>query len=734
MSLALSTEALARASGRRPWTTIAIWAVALVGAIALVSLYLGSALTTKDHFTNKPESERARDLVDKRGFKLPPKPSEIVIVRSASLTVEAPEFQAFIDKLYGDLLALGEGVVTVGGHYYHGRDESLVSSDRHTTILPLLTTKDIDRVHRVIRNADEKGGFRVLITGEESLNKDFNEIAQEDLEVELRVGVPAALVVLVVVFGTLVATVLPLLIALAAIVVALGATAVVGQAFEFSFFVTNMIFMMGLAVGVDYSLFIVSRYREERVRGLEKLDAIGAAGATASRAVLFSGITVVLSLLGMLMVPYTIFRSLGGGAILVVIASLLASLTLLPALLSVLGDRVNALRLPVLGRRYGRRGEGVKGGFWDRVTAAVTRRPVLSLLATVALLIAGAMPAFGIKTGFSGISTFPDDRQSKQGYLLLQKEFSYGLVSSEAIVIDGQVNSPPVQDAGMKLQAIIKSDAAFGASRLSVNESGDLGVMTVQMNGDPSSDAAVAAVRRLRSEYIPAAFSGVKAQVLVGGPTAGNIDFFDLANGYLPFVFVFVLGLSFILLTVVFRSLIVPVKAILMNLLSVGVAYGLMVLVFQHGVGAGLLGFQRVEVIAAWIPLFLFSVLFGLSMDYHVFLLSRIRERYTQTNNNTEAVAYGLRTTAGIITGAALIMVAVFSGFAMGQLVMFQQVGFGLAVAVFVDATVVRSVLVPAAMQLLGTRNWYLPSALRWLPEVQIEVRRPAATPTSAEE
>jgi len=240
------------------------------------------------------------------------------------------------------------------------------------------------------------------------------------------------------------------------------------------------------------------------------------------------------------------------------------------------------------------------------------------------------------------------------------------------------------------------------------------------VSGDYIGDEAIKAIRTLRNEYIPQAFSGVEADVLVTGQTAGNIDYFDMTDRYLPIVFAFVLGLSFVLLTLVFRSLVVPVKALIMNLLSVGAAYGLMVLVFQKGIGAGILGFQKVATIEAWIPIFLFCVLFGLSMDYHVFLLSRIRERFDQTHDNSESVAFGLRTTGRVITGAALIMVAVFAGFAAGDLVMFQQVGFGLGVAVFLDATIVRSVLVPAAMQLLGRRNWYLPRALQWLPNLRL--------------
>jgi RND superfamily putative drug exporter len=334
------------------------------------------------------------------------------------------------------------------------------------------------------------------------------------------------------------------------------------------------------------------------------------------------------------------------------------------------------------------------------------------------------------------VSTLPDSFESKQAFEVLAKDFSGGLSTPVEIVVDGNVKSPRVRSGIERLQAALKADPFFGPSQVEVNGKGDLALVSAPVNGDPSSKRAVNAISEVRKRYVPQAFRpGTPAKVLVGGETAFNKDFFDLTDRFMPLVFAFVLGLSFVLLTVAFRSIVVPLKALVLNLLSVGAAYGLIVLVCQKGVGAGILGFQKVEVIEAWLPLFLFSVLFGLSMDYHVFLLSRIREHFDQTGDNTESVAFGLRTTAGIITGAALIMVAVFGGFAAGDLVSFQQMGFGLAVAVLIDATIVRSVLVPASMKLLGDRNWYLPHWLQWLPQLTVEApevaqgHRPVAHP-----
>jgi RND superfamily putative drug exporter len=540
-------------------------------------------------------------------------------------------------------------------------------------------------------------------------------------------------VILLVVFGSVVAGVVPILMGLTSIIIALGAVAVVGQVFSFSFFVENMIAMMGLALGIDYSLFVISRYREERGRGRDKLAAIEATGGTASRAVAFSGMTVVLALSGMLIIPFTIFRSLAGGAILVAIASILASLTLLPALLAILGDRVNALR--ILRRKTQTTATG-SGRFWDRLTHAVMHRPVTSVVLSAGVLLLAATPYLAIKLGWPGVSTLPESTRARQAFAIMATEFSGGLDSPTEIVIDGNIASPEVQGAIGRLRSSLAGDGAFGPTQVETNGAGDLAVVSAPMAGDPDSNASVDAIGRVRTMYVPAAFEGTPAQALVGGRTASNRDGFTMINQYMPIVFTLVLGMSFVLLTIVFRSIVVALKAIVMNLLSVGAAYGLLVLVTQKGVAAGVLGFQQVEAIAAWLPLFLFSVLFGLSMDYHVFLLTRIREHYDQTGDNAASVAYGLRTTAGIITGAALIMVAVFAGFASGQLVMFQQMGFGLGVAVLMDATIVRCVLVPASMKLLGSWNWYLPGWLGWLPELHVEgapagavVEAPGPTP-----
>ena len=659
--------------------------------------------------------------------------TEIVIVQSETLTVDDPAFRAKAEAVFGEVVALGSDTITFGQNYYQVGDESLVSADRKTTIMPLVLTgsleeaeKNVKSVLDIIEEADQEEGFRVLMGGTASISYESNELAREDLEQGERIGIPVALLILLALFGAVVASLVPVVLAFMCIIVALGLAALIGQVFELVFFDTLMITMIGLAVGIDYSLIIISRFRDEMGRGLDKREAVERAGATAGRTVLFSGVTVVIALCGMLIVPFSFFQSLGLGAILVVIVTLAATLTLLPAVLALLGPKVNLLSIPFFSKATVERSDVPQRGFWEFITRIVTRAPVASTAIVGALMIAATVFYFQIQTGLNGVDTFPEGAQTREAFFVLEQDFSFGLINPTEIVIDGDIDSPGVQGAMEELQASLVADPNFPIPPVpAVNPSKDLALLTVIIPGEPRSPAAVDAVRMIRDEYVPDAFSGVAATVVVGGETAKATDIFAIVNKYTPIVFALVLGFSFLILMLVFRSIVIPIKAVFMNLLSVGTAYGLMVLVFQKGVATDLLGFQHAEVIDVWIPLFLFSILFGLSMDYHVFLLSRIRERYDQTGDNAEAVAYGLRSTAGLITGAALVMVVVFGAFASGKTIINQQVGFGLAVAVLLDATLVRSVLVPASMEVLGKRNWYLPSWLGWLPDLRIEPEEP---------
>ena len=756
------TEQLARFSAQRPWIVIVAWVVLIVIALGLIQRLLPSATTTDFRLAGRYESERAASLLEER-LRGPAKLAEIVIVQSPSLTVDDEAYRAKVEAVHAEIASLGPGTIAggLGGqplfHYYQAIDAGpLIAPDQLARLLPLLVSADRrtvlmhytlagtsqeatanveDMIHRV-EEADAADDFRVLIGGDASVAFENNELATHDLEKGERFGVPVALIVLLLLFGAVVATMLPLGLAIISIVIAMAAVAVIGQYSQLVFFVTMMVVMIGLAVGIDYSLLIVSRFKEEMGHGLQPKDAVAKTGGTAGRTVFFSGATVVLALIGLMIVPASFYQSLALGAILVVIASLAATLTLLPAVLALLGPKVDLLSIPFLARFSLKSPEETEHGFWESITRAVTRYPVVSILAigvpmvlvTLFYFNVGILGINGIQTGLNDVNTFPDSAKTKEAFIVFGEEFSVGEVSPAGvlspaeIVIDGDISDPQVQEAIARLEkAIVDSpDFPVPADR-TVNDAGDLAVLTLPFPGKSNSRAATRDIATLREELIPAAFDGVPAEVYVGGVSAEATDFYGIVDVYTPVVFAFVLGLSFIILMLVFRSIVIPIKAIIMNLLSVGTTYGLLVLVFQKGVGTDLLGFQHAEVIDAWIPLFLFTILFGLSMDYHVFLLSRIRERYDETENNTEAVAYGLRSTGGMITGAALIMVVVFGAFAAGETIVNQQVGFGLAVAVFLDATLVRSVLVPASMEVLGRGNWYLPSWLSWLPDLRVE-------------
>jgi RND superfamily putative drug exporter len=730
----LSPTALARGAARRPWLTLAMWGLALVAAGAAIVLVLPGSLTAQYSFLGNPDSKRGLDLLQQR-LDMPQKANEVVIVRSGGATASDPAFRAYVLRLQRDIAALGPGVVDSVTSAWRGGDTTLISADRRTAILPVAMAgdlaaaeKNIDAVHDVVHAADGRGGFSTLITGTASINSDFSKTAETDLRKGEGIGVPIALIILLLVFGAVVAAALPVLLSLVAITAAVALTALVGQTFDMSVFAVNMISMMGLATGIDYSLFIISRFREERAHGRDVVDAITVTGGTASRAVLFSGLTVVVALVALLLVPTNIFASLAVGAMLVVAMAVAAALTLLPAVLSLLGDRVNRLKVPYLGKRLLDSRASGRSSLIARAAQRAMRRPAVALAVGVGILLLCAYPALDMKTGVSGVSTFPDSFQSKQGFAILDRQFSAGSVNPLEIVVDGRVTDPAVQAAITRLKSELAADPAFGPVQQQVARSGDLALLAVPVGGDAVGTLALDKVRELRATLVPRAFDGSGASVYVTGQTAGNVDYIDIVNGYFPWVVALVLGLSFLLLLVAFRSVVIPAKAILMNLLSVGAAYGLVTLVSLKGWGAGLLGFRQVDTIEQWVPLFLFAILFGLSMDYQVFLLSRIKEAWDRTGDNTLAVREGVGATAGIITGAALIMVAVFAGFAAGNLVMFQQVGFGLAVAVLLDATLIRTLLVPAAMKLLGRWNWYLPSWLEWLPHLSIEgVPKPAS-------
>jgi len=727
----LSTRRIARISAEHPKTVIAVWAVILAASIAVIVSLLSGVLSNDQQFVNTPEAERAAQQMNRLGVG--DTITESIVLTATDGSFRDPAKLAAADRLAQRIQALGPDVVA---RVIPPRaDPSLVSKDGTVAVIAVQmtgdmskATDDIPAVLDITHAADGQDGIDIAVTGVSSINDAVNTVSEQDLRTGEAIGVGVGLIVLVVVFVALVAAVIPLILGLVAITLALALTALVGQIGDLSFFVSNMVTMMGLALGIDYSLFILSRFREERAAGVPKLDAIENAGATSARAVFFSGLTVVVALAGLLIVPLSVFISLSVGAILVAISAVLAALTLLPAIISLLGDRVNAGNLASLADLVGLHGVAARmrstgeSRFWRRVVTMVMRRPLLWFIATAGLLIIASTPYWGINTGAAGVESLPRDLEARQAFETLERELNVGQVSPVRIPVPGDPAEASNAREISAVRAAAATSPALGPAELVPVSSGGGAILVLPLLVPSTSAEAEAAVRTLRDA----------TTLNVGGSTALNVDYFDMSDRYLPYVVAIVLACSFLILLLAFRSIVAPVVAILLNLLSVGAAFGILTLVCQDGVGADLLGFQPVETVEAWIPIFLFAVLFGLSMDYHVFLLSRIRERFAISGDNRDSIAHGIASSGRLITGAALIMVAVFGGFATGRLVMFQQMGFGLAVAILIDATVVRGILVPSLMSMLGDRNWYLPRWLGWLPHVSVEGDVP--TPERARE
>ena len=779
------TGKLSAVSARHPWRVIAIWVVATV-VLMVSSGIVGGVFTTDISFTDNPESQTARELLKEwQGEPL----FESLVISSEKYAVQTPEFRKFVTDLTAALRKHPDKIDPAQtSNVYElaavqpGAEAALISKDGHTTLVNARVLGDVDSAIASVATLDEailpfrdNKDFTILRGGFISANEAFTTASEEDLKAEQYV-LPIALVILIVVFGAVVAALAPVVLGIIAIMLTIASVTLISQISPLSFFVTNIVTMIGLAVGIDYALFTMARYREQRHAGDDVMKSIAVAGDTASRAVVFSGATVVIALTGLILVPNTIFIAFGIGASIVVVFAVLATLTLLPACLRLLGDRIEGVHpaqwqrlaalacgvgvvavpgpargvlaiatfaiifVPSIVRKVTRRKTTSANaatmsiddntGFWAGTARFVMKNAVVMVIGSAALLLVLAIPYTRIHLGASGPSSLPEKYEVRQAFTVLNEKFVSGFLAPTDIVIQApDVKAAAVQVAIVNFQQKVSQDPEIRLSRPPVlSEDGKLAALAVALTGDLASTQAQDQIRRLRNEIVPAAFDGSGAKVYVGGTTAINMDLFDQVGQYTPIVFAYVLGLSFILLMLVFRSIVVPIMSIIMNLLSVGASYGILIAVFQWGWAPDFLGFGKVDAIEAWLPLMMFTILFGLSMDYHVFLISRIRERFDETHENTESVAFGLRSTANIITGAAAIMVAVFGGFALGDLVMFQQMGLGLAVAVFLDATIVRTVLVPATMRLLGDANWYLPTWLHWLPDLRVEKSpRPSA-------
>ena len=554
-------------------------------------------------------------------------------------------------------------------------------------------------------------------SSEEAISKAF----EDDFKKAEVLSLPITLLILVVAFGALLAAGVPLLLGITAVAATLGLLAPISQIIPMDESASSVILLVGLAVGVDYSMFYLRRKMEERDAGRSSEDALEFAAATSGHAVLVSGLTVMIAMAGMFFAGSIVFQGFAIGTILVVAVAVLGSLTVLPAVLSKLGDKVEKGRVPVIGRmRHRNHGES---RVWNWVLDRVLRRPVVALVVAGSLLLGLSIPALSMKTVNAGASGLPKDLEVTQVYDRIQAAFPGGPLPAIVAVQADDVTRPEVQAS---IDAMTKRALATGQMSepvtTSVSPDKSVAAVSIPLDGNGTDDVSEAALATLRDDVIPSTVGSVKGvEANVTGMTAGSKDFNDSMSSHLPIVFAFVLGLAFVLLLVTFRSIVVPIKAILLNLLSVGASYGILKLVFQDGHGESLLGFESTGGITSWLPLFLFVILFGLSMDYHVFILSRIREGVQRGLKTDDAVAQGIKQTAGVVTSAAIVMVAVFSIFGSLSMIEFKQMGVGLAVAVLIDATIVRGVLLPAAMKLLGDWNWYLPKRLRWLPKIAHE-------------
>jgi uncharacterized membrane protein YdfJ with MMPL/SSD domain len=552
---------------------------------------------------------------------------------------------------------------------------------------------------------------RVEQMGDASIDKEVIKSYEDDFRKAEVTSVPVTLVILLIAFGSIVAAGIPLLLGLTAVIGALGLLGPISHVIPVGDMVSSIVLLIGLAVGVDYSLFYLRRKLEERDRGRSNEDALATAAATSGQAVLISGMTVIVAMAGMLMAGNAVFTSFGIGTITVVAVAMLGSVTVLPALLAALGDRVEWGRMPFISRSRHRGDSRVWGWILDRVL----HRPALSLALGAGLLIALALPAVGMHTMSPGAAGMPRNLDIIRTYDRIQAAFPGGPTPAVVIVHGDDVTHQPVQQGIRAMIAHARKDVGItGPPTITVSPDRSIAVVQLPLPGEGTDDTSSLALARLRNDVIPVTIDRVAGtETGVSGLTATSEDFNDVMKARLPIVVAFVLGLAFVLLLTTFRSIVIPLTAIVLNLLSVSAAYGVVKLIFQDGNLESLLGFHSLGGIISWLPLFLFVVLFGLSMDYHVFILSRIREAVDSGMSTEEAVSHAIKSTAGVVTSAAVVMVAVFSIFATLGAIEFKQFGVALGVAVLVDATIVRGVLLPAAMKLLGDWNWYLPKLSR---------------------
>jgi uncharacterized membrane protein YdfJ with MMPL/SSD domain len=705
--------------------------IAILGWMAFVvaAIVLGGAVGTKHIASNNEgngDSGRADRIIN---AKFPQYAGEQVLIQSKKLTVADPAFQAAVrdvvhrvsatktaQDIRSPLLAANRGEISRDGHsalvsFQIAGDQSHADDQVGAS---LAATAAAQRAHPALRI--EQAGDA---SADKALNKSFND----DFAKARTLSLPITLLILIFAFGALVAAGIPVLLAITGVGATLGLVGLVSHLAPVDPAVSEVVLLVGMAVGVDYSLFYMRREREERAAGRGEQAALEAAAATSGRSVLISGLTVMAAMAGMYLAGNKTFASMATGTIVVVAVAVLGSLTVLPALLSKLGDKVMKGGVPFVARRRERGGEG---RIWGAIVDRVLRHPGIAAVTAGGIVVALAIPAIGIHTSDPGLQGLPKGLPIVKTLNRMQAAFPGGAQPAHVLVQARDVRAPQVQAGIRQLERrALATGQMHQPFDVQVSRDHTAADVSIPLSGHGTDSASNRALETLRGEVIPATIGtvpGVKA--LVTGKTAGAKDFNDSMKSHLPLVFGFVLTMTFVLLLITFRSIVIPLTAIVLNLLSVAAAYGVLALVFQHSWAEGLLGFKSTGAITTWLPLFLFVILFGLSMDYHVFILSRVKEAHDKGMSTSDAVAHAIKTTAGPVTSAAVVMVAVFAIFASLGALEFKQLGVGLAAAILLDATLIRAVLLPAVMKLLGDANWYLPKRLSWLPRLEHEPAR----------
>ena len=715
-------------AGRMGHWSATHWKTAVFGWLGLVILLFAFgniALGLKQIDINDAgvgQSHRADEIL-KKAFPERAPQTEFVLVQSASRTVDNPAFRSTVNDVIGSVQS--SPAIKNLDSPYAARNAALISDDRHAAMVKWEMKGDADQaqdnIDALSAATDKVGtqhpGFFVGHAGVSS-DKGLDKMFVDQLKLAGERSIPITIAVLLIVLGSLVAVGIPILLALSGVLATIGLVAVTSHVVPADGNVNAVILLIGLAVGVDYSLFYIKRWREERAAGKDPDAALAVAAATSGRSVLISGFTVLIAMAGLFFAGDKTYLSFGIATMIVVGVAMLGSLTVLPALLSKLGPRVDKGRIPFVHRF---RNDAGGSRLWKAILRPTLNHPLLATVLAGGLLLALAVPAFKLHTAQSGLEALPSSAPTVETIQRVQDAFSNGNVSPAIVAVEANTDSPATKQAiaALKVRSLASGQAKKPID-VEVNASHDVARVTIPLVGSGVDSTSNDALNTLRNDILPATIGKVPdATFAVTGTTAQSVDQNSLLKSKAPIVFGFVLIFAFALLLITFRSIVIALKAIVLNLLSVAAAYGALILIFQYGWGESLFDFTSNGGIAYWLPIFLFVILFGLSMDYHIFILTRVREAYDRGLSTEQAVEHGISTTAGVVTSAALVMVGVFAVFALMPILDMKEMGIGLAVAVLIDATIIRAVLLPASMKLLGDWNWYLPSWLEWLPRLE---------------